>query len=115
MSSSVRTMLGIGTRLDIVRTTRGQVPALQRSLSTLRALRREKREPLFVVLEEIARTHEKTIVQVALNWLMTKDECIIPIPGAKNARQASENAGAIGWRLTESEHARISQAEVATR
>jgi aryl-alcohol dehydrogenase-like predicted oxidoreductase len=65
--------------------------------------------------EEIARTHEKPIAQVALNWLLTKDECIIPIPGAKKARQATENAGAIGWRLTEAEHARISQAEVATR
>ena len=40
---------------------------------------------------------------------------ILPIPGAKNARQASQNAGALGWRLTEEEHARISQAEVASR
>jgi aryl-alcohol dehydrogenase-like predicted oxidoreductase len=78
-------------------------------------MQREKLEPVFVILEEIARTHEKTIAQVALNWLLTKDECIIPIPGAKNAWQATENAGAIGWRLTEAEHARISQAEAATR
>ena len=52
---------------------------------------------------------------MVLNWLVTKDECIIPIPGAKNAQQATENAGAIGWRLTEAEHARMSQVEVATR
>jgi diketogulonate reductase-like aldo/keto reductase len=70
---------------------------------------------LFVVLEEIAHTHAKTIAQVALNWLLMKDEHIIPIPGAKNGRQASENAGALGWSLTEEEHARISLAEVATR
>ena len=89
--------------------------AWRRLLSTPRVMQREKLEPVFVVLEEIARTHEKTIAQVALNWLLTKDECIIPIPGAKNARQATENAGALGWRLTEAEHARISQAEVATR
>jgi aryl-alcohol dehydrogenase-like predicted oxidoreductase len=80
-----------------------------------RDLRQEKLEPLFVVLEEIANAHEKTIPQVAINWLLTKDPCILPIPGAKNARQASQNAGALGWRLTEEEHARISQAEVASR
>ncbi len=80
-----------------------------------RDLRPEKLEPLFVVLEEIAHAHEKTIPQVALNWLLTKDPCILPIPGAKNARQAHQNAGALGWRLTEEEHARISQAEVASR
>ena len=76
---------------------------------------REKIEPLFVLLEEIAHAHEKTIAQVALNWLLTKDECIIPIPGAKNARQARENAGALGWRLTPGEYVQISQVEVAAR
>jgi aryl-alcohol dehydrogenase-like predicted oxidoreductase len=80
-----------------------------------RDLRHEKIEPLFEVLEEIANTHEKTISQVAINWLLSKDPCILPIPGAKNARQVSQNAGALGWQLTEEEHDRISQAEVASR
>ncbi|MBI1881942.1 MAG: aldo/keto reductase [Chloroflexi bacterium] len=115
MSSSVRTMLNVGLRLDVYGDTRGQVPVLRRLLSTPRVMRREKLEPLFGVLEEIARAHEKTIAQVALNWLLTKDAWIIPIPGAKNARQASENAGALGWRLTEEEHTRLSQAEIASR
>src|SRR5258708_4913253 len=70
----------------------------------------EKLEPLFAALEEMANAHRKTMAQMALNWLATKDECILPIPGAKNASQASENAGALGWRLTEEEHARFSQA-----
>lgn len=70
-----------------------------------RHLRPEQLEPLFVVLEEIAHVYDKTIAQVALNWLLTTDACIIPIPGAKNARQATENAGALGWRLTPTEHA----------
>jgi aryl-alcohol dehydrogenase-like predicted oxidoreductase len=80
-----------------------------------RDLRPEKVEPLFAVLEEIANAHEKTIAQVALNWLLTKDACIVPIPGAKNAQQARQNAGALSWRLTEEEHLRISQAEIASR
>jgi len=115
MSPTTRRMLSLFLRLDIPGDTKGSVPAIRRLFSTPRVMRREQIEPLFVVLEEIACAHEKTIAQVALNWLLTKDACIIPIPGAKNVRQARENAGAIGWRWTEAEHARISQAEVVTR
>jgi aryl-alcohol dehydrogenase-like predicted oxidoreductase len=80
-----------------------------------RTLRIEKLEPLFMVLDEIALTHEKTVAQVALNWLLTTDPYVIPIPGAKNAKQAVEHAGALGWRLTDAEHTHISQAEIASR
>jgi aryl-alcohol dehydrogenase-like predicted oxidoreductase len=31
----------------------------------------------------------------------------VPIPGAKNVRQALSNAGALGWRLTEDEVAEL--------
>ena len=37
---------------------------------------------------------------------------MIPIPGAKNAKQAQENAGALGWRLTSEE---VAQLETLTR
>jgi len=57
----------------------------------------------------IAQARGKTVAQVALNWLLTKDECIIPIPGAKNARQAIDNAGAVGWRLTEEEFRKVDE------
>jgi aryl-alcohol dehydrogenase-like predicted oxidoreductase len=72
--------------------------------------RQRKIEPLMQILEAIAQAHDKTIAQVALNWLMSKDELIIPIPDAKNARQASENIGAIGWRLSEEEMKQIENA-----
>lgn len=42
------------------------------------------------------------VVQVALNWLVAQGN-VIPIPGAKNAEQAKEFAGAIGWSLTDNE------------
>jgi len=113
--TSAPRQLNIFHRLDPFGDTRGSTPAVKRLLSPPRVLQRERLEPLFVMLEEIARTREKTIAQVALNWLLMKDECVIPIPGAKNARQARENAGALGWRLTEEEHGRISRAEIASR
>lgn len=58
------------------------------------------------VLKEIGEAHGgKTNAQVALNWLICKGA--VPIPGAKNARQAQQNAGALGWRLTDEEVKRL--------
>ncbi|WP_220195044.1 aldo/keto reductase [Ktedonospora formicarum] len=58
----------------------------------------------------MAQVHGKTSGQVALNWLTMRDEHVIPIPGAKNVRQAQENAGALGWALTTEEFERIDEA-----
>ncbi len=49
----------------------------------------------------------KSNSQVALNWVICKGA--LPIPGAKNADQALENAGALGWRLTEEEVAKLDE------
>ena len=59
----------------------------------------EALQPLVGLMREIGQAHDgASPSQVALNWLLSKD--VIPIPGAKNARQAAENAAALGWRLT---------------
>ena len=39
---------------------------------------------------------------MVLNWLIAQDN-VVPIPGAKNAEQAKEFAGALSWRLTAEE------------
>jgi len=58
--------------------------------------------PLLTLMRSIGEDHGgKTPVQVALNWVLCKGA--VPIPGAKNARQAQENIGAVGWRLTDAE------------
>jgi aryl-alcohol dehydrogenase-like predicted oxidoreductase len=59
-------------------------------------------QPLIDLMLEIGKGHaDKTLAQVALNWVICKGG--LPIPGAKTAKQASNNAGAIGWRLTAEE------------
>lgn len=58
-------------------------------------------EPLLEKMRKIAESHNKTPSQVALNWCMSKGT--VPIPGAKNAKQAEDNAKALGWRLTDDE------------
>jgi aryl-alcohol dehydrogenase-like predicted oxidoreductase len=58
------------------------------------------------VLRGIGERHGgKTPSQVALNWIMAKS--VVPIPGAKNRRQAEENAGALGWQLDGEELAQL--------
>ncbi|MGA2112257.1 MAG: aldo/keto reductase [Anaerolineales bacterium] len=65
--------------------------------------------PLIATLREIGQAHGgKTPSQVALNWVICKGA--LPIPGAKNATQARENAGALGWRLTPEELALLDEA-----
>jgi aryl-alcohol dehydrogenase-like predicted oxidoreductase len=103
------------SQLDPFKQTGGSTPVWRHLFSRPRVLQREKLEPLFVALEETAKAHGKTMAQVALNWLITSDPRVIPIPGAKNERQALENAGALGWSLTKEEHARIGQADFASR
>lgn len=39
---------------------------------------------------------------MVLNWLIAQEN-VVPIPGAKNAEQAKEFGGALGWRLTQQE------------
>lgn len=61
-----------------------------------------KVQPLVALLREIGAAHGgQTPAQVALNWTICKGA--VPIPGAKNARQARDNAGALGWRLNADE------------
>ena len=64
--------------------------------------------PLLKAMTEIGQDRGgKSNVQVALNWVICKGA--LPIPGAKNAAQAQQNAGGLGWKLTEAEVARLDE------
>ena len=64
---------------------------------------------LLDLLRQIGREHAgKTPAQVALNWVIAKGA--VAIPGAKNAAQATENAGALGWQLSPQEVAALDKA-----
>jgi aryl-alcohol dehydrogenase-like predicted oxidoreductase len=61
------------------------------------------------VVAELRRVGEKhggkTPSQVALNWLIAKGA--VPIPGAKDRKQAEENAGALNWSMDASDIAAL--------
>jgi aryl-alcohol dehydrogenase-like predicted oxidoreductase len=68
--------------------------------------------PVVALLRETGERYGKSPAQVALRWLI-ENETVLPIPGAKNARQAAENAGALSFRLTPAEIEALSQATMA--
>jgi aryl-alcohol dehydrogenase-like predicted oxidoreductase len=61
----------------------------------------EQVDRIVAELRRIGDAHGRTPSQVALRWIIEKGA--VPIPGAKNAAQAAENAGALGWELSRPE------------
>ncbi len=61
----------------------------------------EQVDEVVAVVRRIGEAHHRTPAQVSLRWLIEKGA--VPIPGAKNADQAKQNAGALGWSLTADE------------
>jgi aryl-alcohol dehydrogenase-like predicted oxidoreductase len=65
-------------------------------------------------LEEIAADVEKTVPQVAINWLTQRPTVSSVIIGARNEEQLRQNLGAIGWQLTGEQIARLDAASAVT-
>lgn len=49
----------------------------------------------------LSRNNGKTYAQIALNWLITKNELVFPIPRASNPDHVRENVEVSGWNLSE--------------
>jgi aryl-alcohol dehydrogenase-like predicted oxidoreductase len=61
-------------------------------------------------VREVAEGKGVTPGQLALAWLLTQGEDIVPIPGTKRRKYLEENAGAAGVELTEEDLRRIEEA-----
>jgi aryl-alcohol dehydrogenase-like predicted oxidoreductase len=74
----------------------------------------EEIQPVIKLLREIGERYAKTPSQVALRWLI-ENPTVLPIPGAKNGKQAADNAEALTFSLTADEVDRLSQATLRWR
>jgi diketogulonate reductase-like aldo/keto reductase len=61
------------------------------------------------VLDKLAEKYEKTQAQVSLNWLISQEN-VLAIPKASNLDHIRDNAGAVGWNMTEDEYKRLASA-----
>jgi pyridoxine 4-dehydrogenase len=56
-----------------------------------------------MVLENIAKKHQKTPQQIALAWLLKRSPVMIPIPGTSSIQHLEENVAAAALQLTDEE------------
>jgi aryl-alcohol dehydrogenase-like predicted oxidoreductase len=70
----------------------------------------ERSRPLMQALEEFATRYEVTPAQVALNWVIHfHGDAVVAIPGTSKERQAAEAAGAMNFKLSDEELARLDE------
>lgn len=85
----------------------------------LRGLRTNKQrlraiQPPLTAMERTGKAHgERTLPQVALNWVMAKGA--VPIPGTKDKYQTVDNLGALGWQLDEAALAELDELRAALK
>ncbi|MEM3922540.1 MAG: aldo/keto reductase, partial [Nitrososphaerota archaeon] len=60
------------------------------------------------LLLELAEKYSKTPIQVALNWVIWRDQ-VIAIPKASRKEHVEENVGAAGWKLAKEDYDLISR------
>lgn len=87
---------------------------LRRVLPNFNRKAMEALQPVIGLLRQIGERYSKTPSQVALRWLI-ENPLVLPIAGAKNGKQATENAGALSFSLTPEEVEMLNQASLAWR
>jgi aryl-alcohol dehydrogenase-like predicted oxidoreductase len=61
-------------------------------------------------LDEVAKETDKTVPQIALNWLLQRPTVANVIIGARNEEQLRQNLAAVGWNLTPAQVAKLDAA-----
>ncbi len=66
-----------------------------------------------MLLEGIAKNHQKTPKQVALAWLLKRSPIMLPIPGTSSIEHLEENVQAASLRLTDEEYRELTSVSQA--
>lgn len=61
-------------------------------------------------IDEVARETGKSVPQIALNWLLQRPSVCTLVIGARDEQQLRSNLGAIGWKLTTEQIAKLDAA-----
>ncbi len=65
-------------------------------------------------LDEVSAETGKTVPQLALNWLLQRPTVANVIVGARDEAQLRQNLGAVGWKLTDEQLAKLDAASETT-
>jgi aryl-alcohol dehydrogenase-like predicted oxidoreductase len=61
-------------------------------------------------IKPIAEAHDVTLAQLVLNWTAQQPGITAVLAGARNAKQMTENAASLHFKLSQEEMEKISQA-----
>jgi aryl-alcohol dehydrogenase-like predicted oxidoreductase len=75
---------------------------------------RERNQRLVAALQAVAAEKGTTASRLAIAWVMSKGEAIVPVIGARTRTQLSESLGALDVQLSPTEIARIEEAVPAS-
>ena len=67
-----------------------------------------KYKKTYETISQIGKEHKKTVTQVALNWLISRDN-VVAIPKSGSKQHVIEIAGASGWKLSKAEMEEINR------
>jgi aryl-alcohol dehydrogenase-like predicted oxidoreductase len=67
----------------------------------------EKLYTIVDALDAVSKEVDKSIAQVALNWLLHRPTVASLVVGARNEDQLRQNLGALGWKLTPEQTAKL--------
>jgi aryl-alcohol dehydrogenase-like predicted oxidoreductase len=116
VGTTVWSPLGWGRLTGKVR--RGQpLPEVSRLHKTAEMGPQIAEEHLYKVvdaLDGVAAEVEKTVPQVALNWLLSRPSVSSLVIGARDEKQLLQNLGSTGWSLTAEQVARLDKASAVT-
>jgi aryl-alcohol dehydrogenase-like predicted oxidoreductase len=98
----------------------GEAPPAGSLYATARADRYETEmdasaRSILDVLHEVAATHQRTVAQTAINWVLSHPEVSTVITGGDTPEHMDDNIGAIGWSITDDERERLDEVSYGQR
>lgn len=75
----------------------------RRNLPRFQQAAMQKNQQLLGQLQDVADKYRCSLAQLALAWVISKGEDIVPIPGARKIAHLQDNAGAVSLNLSDSD------------
>jgi aryl-alcohol dehydrogenase-like predicted oxidoreductase len=90
--------------------SKDKLPDSKRAETTKARYFKDRNFKIVDTLEELATTHDASIPQIALAWVLAQETVTAPIIGANSAQQLEENLGALELKLTPDDINRLNEA-----
>ncbi|MFW9845779.1 MAG: aldo/keto reductase [Candidatus Thorarchaeota archaeon] len=91
------------------RYTRDSTPDSKRAETITTRYAKERNFRIVESLKEIAQTHDATVAQIALAWVLASETVTAPIIGANSVDQLNQNVGALDIKISSDDMERLNE------